>query len=59
MGIVAHCIFLRCNVKLTGNHYTARKPGRAELCLFYHLDHIINRNLTSVPIIAQHFDYRR
>ncbi|HBY1726371.1 TPA: hypothetical protein MIQ82_01735 [Klebsiella pneumoniae] len=36
-----------------------RKMGRAELCRFYHHDHINNRLLTNASIIAQHFDYRR
>ncbi len=57
--IVAHRILLRCSVKLTANHYTLRKMGRAELCRFYHHNHINNRLLTNASIIAQHFDYRR
>ncbi len=57
--IVAHRILLRCSVKLTADHYTLRKMGRAELCRFYHHDHINNRLLTNASIIAQHFDYRR
>ncbi|AWF55172.1 hypothetical protein CSC12_0647 [Klebsiella michiganensis] len=42
-----------------GHHYIAGEKRGDSLFWFYHVDHIINPNLTTASIIAQHFDYRR